>query len=395
MPPPADVILFSTADWNSRYWTNKQHVASQLAERGHRVLYVETVGLRRPGLNRSDAARIIARFQNRLSAAATVRENVWRLSPLTIPFGHRSPLVTYLNGQHLRKRIARWMAANRVVAPMVWTYHPYVRDIPHFIGASKLVYHCADNLGAIPGVDVQSFEAAESKLLAAADVTFTTSRALQERCSAIAGSRAHYFCNVADVAHFGSARGVRQLPADLERIPKPRLGYLGALSDFKLDFDLLEWIAQRRPDWHLVLIGDEREGQADERLARLAGRGNVHLLGWRPYAQLPQYMAGLDVGLLPELVNDYTRAMFPMKFFEYIAAGLPVVSTPLDAIREFSALYRAASGAESFVGEIEASLDHRPQPLALDDQVLVRNCWATRLDSMLNVISAARHHGDP
>jgi glycosyltransferase involved in cell wall biosynthesis len=143
------------------------------------------------------------------------------------------------------------------------------------------------------------------------------------------------------------------------------------------------------------LIGDEREGQADERLARLAKRGNVHLLGWRPYARLPEYMAGLDVGLLPQLVNDYTRAMFPMKFFEYVAAGLPVVSTPLDAIREFSALYRAGSGAASFIAEIGTILDHRPEPIALDDPVLVRNCWATRLDSMLKVIGSARHHGDP
>jgi len=395
MPLPADVILFSTADWNSKYWTNKQHIASQLAERGHRVLYVETVGLRKPGLNRTDAARIVVRLQNGLSAAATVRKNVWRLSPLTIPFGHRSSLITRLNSRHLKKRIARWMAANGVVAPMVWTYHPYVQGVADFVGASKLIYHCADNLGAIPGIDVRSFDAAERKLLASADVIFTTSRTLQERCSTIAGTRAHYFGNVADVAHFGGARRVRELPPELGRIPRPRLGYLGALSDFKLDFNLLESIAERRPDWQLVLIGDEREGQADANLARLAARDNVHVLGWRPYIQLPNYMAGLDVGLLPQLINDYTQAMFPMKFFEYIAAGLPVVSTPLDAIKEFSPLYRVGVDATSFIGEIEANLESPPDPMPLDHPILLKNCWATRLDSMLEVIRCARRHGEP
>jgi glycosyltransferase involved in cell wall biosynthesis len=303
--------------------------------------------------------------------------------------------VTRLNSQHLKTRIARWMTANQVVTPIVWTYHPYVRGIADFVNASNLIYHCADNLGAIPGVDVRSFEAAERKLLACADVVFTTSRVLQGRCSAIVGERAHYFGNVADVAHFGSARRVRQLPPELERIPRPRLGYLGALSDFKLDFDLLGSIADHRPDWQLVLIGDEREGQADARLARLAARENVHMLGWRPYAQLPEYMAGLDVGLLPQLVNDYTQAMFPMKFFEYIAAGLPVVSTPLDAIKEFSSLYRVGADAASFIGEIEANLESRPDPLPLDHPVLVQNCWATRLDNMLEVVGCARRHGKP
>jgi glycosyltransferase involved in cell wall biosynthesis len=395
IPPLADVILFSTADWNSKYWTNKQHIASQLADRGHRVLYVETVGLRRPSLNKSDAARIVSRFRNGLSATASLRQNVWRLSPLTVPFFHSSLLVTRLNSQHLKTRIARWMTANHVVAPIVWTYHPYVRGIADFVNASNLIYHCADNLGAIPGVDVRSFEAAERKLLACANVVFTTSRVLQGRCSAIVGERAHYFGNVADVAHFGNARRVGQLPPELERIPRPRLGYLGALSDFKLDFDLLGSIADHRPDWQLVLIGDEREGQADARLARLATRENVHMLGWRPYAQLPDYMAGIDVGLLPQLVNDYTQSMFPMKFFEYIAAGVPVVSTPLDAIKEFGSLYRLGADAASFIGAIEANLVSPPDPLPLDHPVLLKNCWATRLDNMLEVVGCARRHGKP
>ena len=390
---PEDVILFSTADWKSRYWTNKQHMAARLAARGHRVLYVETVGLRLPGLNALDAGRILARVKRGVAPIARVQDNVWTLSPLTIPFGHRSPAIAAVNGMQLRTRIKGWMSAHDVKSAMVWTYHPYMLDAVKSVDVSRLIYHCADNLGAIPGVDPELFRLAEQALLERADITFTTSRYLQSRCEAVAGSRSHYFGNVADVGHFGKARVAGNIPPELAAIPRPRLGYVGALSDFKIDFDLLARIADDRPDWHLVLIGEERAGQSDDGLRKLAKRRNVHLLGWRCYDDLPRYLSGLDVALLPQLINDYTRAMFPMKFFEYLAAGLPVVSTPLDAIRDFGPICSTAPDSRSFVDAIRKQLSDRPPPLRLDDPILVENSWDARLDKMLEIINSAPMSG--
>src|SRR5258705_3580684 len=256
-----DIILFSTADWYSKYWTNKQHIASQLAARGDRVLYVETVGLRLPVLNAADAKRIVSRLKSGLSPIAEVSDNLWRLSPMTIPFGHQSSVIAGFNQLQLTTRIKRWISGNGVVAPLVWTYHPYMLDAARSINPSKFIYHCADDLGAMPGIDRNSFDQAECKLLAEADVIFTTSHRLQERCAAIAGAWSHYFGNVADISHFAPARAFQALPPEFARIPGPRLGYVGALSDFKVDFDLLTAIVEKRPDWHLVLIGDERHGQ--------------------------------------------------------------------------------------------------------------------------------------
>lgn len=384
--PRRDIILFSTADWYSKYWTNKQHVALRLAARGNRVLYVETVGLRSPGLNVPDAKRIAARLKRGLSPITAISENLWRLSPLTVPFGRRSIIVERFNQLQLTMRIKKWMSTNGIVAPLVWTYHPFMLEAAGSIKPSRVIYHCADDLAAMPGVDRQSFEQAERRLLLRADVTFTTSYCLQERCAAVAGSRSHYLGNVADIAHFAAARLPQALPAEFDKIPGPRLGYAGALSDFKVDFDLLTAIAERRPDWQLVLIGDERHGQADPRLARLARRSNVHLLGWRPYQDLPRYMAALDVALLPQLLNDYTRAMFPMKFFEYLAAGLPIVSTPLDAIRDYRSLYGVGADVTSFLDAIGAALQNRPPKLELDDPILRQNSWDKRLDRMLDII---------
>ena len=386
--PPEDVILFSTADWESRCWTNKQHTATRLAARGHRVLYVETIGLRLPGLNALDAGRILARLKRGVAPIARVQDNVWTLSPLTIPFGHRSPAIAAINAMQLRTRIKGWMSANDVRSPMVWTYHPYMLDAVKSIGASRLVYHCADDLAAMPGIDPEPFKTAERELLERADVTFTTSHYLQSRCEAIAGSRSHYFGNVADLAHFAKARIAGNIPPELNAIPRPRLGYVGALSDFKIDVDLLARIADDQPDWHLVLIGEERAGQSDDGLKKLAQRQNVHLLGWRCYDDLPRYLSGFDVALLPQLINDYTRAMFPMKFFEYLAGGLPVVSTPLDALRDFGKICSTAPDYRSFVDAIRKQLSDRQPPLQLDDPILTENTWDARLDKMLAIVNS-------
>jgi len=390
----SDIVMFSTADWASQYWTNKQHTAARLAARGHRVLYVESVGLRRPGLNRIDAVRLAARLRRGLVAPAQVRDNLWVLSPLTVPMGRRFGAIKAFNDRQLRMRIGDWMRQQKVLRPLIWTYHPFMLEAAEALDPSMIIYHCVDDLGAIPGIDQATFGHAERSLLARADLTFATSHRLQERCAAVAGSRAHYFGNVADVGHFARARHVHDLPPELARIPRPRLGYIGVLSDFKIDFALLETLVSAHRDWHFIFIGDQREGQNSDVVARLILRSNVHFLGSRSYHELPEYMAGFDVALLPQLINDYTRSMFPMKFFEYLAAGLPVVSTPLPALRDFAAVHSLAPDATGFAAAISAALSGRgPAPPGVDKPLLQENSWDARLDQMMAIVetTSARH----
>lgn len=385
--PLADIVLFSTADWAAQYWTNKQHTAARLAARGHRVLYVETVGLRRPGLNQIDAARMASRLMRGLAPPVQVRDNLWVLSPLTVPIDQSRPAVSRFNRWQLRSRIEGWMRGQKISRPMVWTYHPYMLEAAEALGPSMIIYHCVDDLGAVPGVDRTAFDLAERRLLARADLVFTSSLHLQRRCAALAPGRAHYCGNVADIAHFAQARQIRDLPAELTSIPRPRLGYIGVLSDFKLDLSLLEALVARHDDWQFVFIGEQREGQSSASIARMARRPNTHFLGWRAYHDLPRYMAGLDVGLLPQLINEYTQSMFPMKFFEYLAAGLPVVSTALPALRDFSSIHNVARDEPSFSEAIAAELAGRGTgALPLDHPLLQKHSWDMRMDQMMNTI---------
>jgi glycosyltransferase involved in cell wall biosynthesis len=151
---------------------------------------------------------------------------------------------------------------------------------------------------------------------------------------------------------------------------------------------LVERVVARRADWHWVFIGDEREGQSHPIIARLRRRPNVHILGWRPYASLPSYLRAIDIALLPQRLNDYTRAMFPMKFFEYLAAGRRIVGTRLPALAEFEALYHAVASAEDMADTIDRLLA-RPGDavVALDDPILRTHSWATRIDAMLSIVN--------
>jgi glycosyltransferase involved in cell wall biosynthesis len=380
------VVLFSTAEWFWPYWTNKQHIAARLGARGFRVLYVESIGFRRPGLNSIDVMRIWRRVRRVAGPIREVQRNVWVLPPLTIPGSQHLPWAEHINSWQIRTRIESWLRCINSNRPIVWTYHPYVLRVARTLDPTALVYHCVDNIGAVPGIDGAAFDRAERELLASCDRIFTTSPALRDRCAAIAPSRTDYFGNVAEIEHFATARQDGSIPADLAAVPRPRLAYVGVLSDFKIDLELVEYAVAQRLDWHFVFIGDEREGQNSAAIARLKTRANVHFLGWRPYAQLPSYLRGIDVALLPQRINDYTRAMFPMKYFEYLAAGRPVVATPLPALAEFSALHRQANTPEAFIDVIASALA-APSVVPIDHPILQSHSWEARLDAMLNRIA--------
>ena len=390
--PPGDCVMLSTADWSARYWTNKQHTARGLAARGWRVLYVESVGLRSPDMRSGVdlgrlARRLFTGLRDLVLGPREVAPSIWVLSPLVLPAGRTFGLVRAVNRVLLENPIGRFVRAREFRAPMVWTYHPLMLSIPERIGAGRVVYHCVDEIAAMPGVDAAAFNAAEPQLLKRADVVFATSTPLLAKCAAI-NANSFFFSNVADVEHFGRAIGEGPLPAELASIPRPRLGYHGVLSDFKIDFQLLLDVARRRPDWHTVVIGEEREGQADSIVAEMRKLPNVHLLGYRPYADLPEYLRGIDVGLLPVRANAYTRSMFPMKLYEYLAAGIPVVSAPGPFAEGEIAHLRVASGAEGFVGAIEAQLARGKLTAGEAREAVGPHTWDERLARMLSIVAA-------
>lgn len=387
--PPGDCILFATADWDEPYWTNKQHTASELAKMGWRVLYIESVGLRSPkAKSRRDWQRLKARLfkglRSLMLGAPERAPGIFVLSPLVVPAGHRHPLLRRLNRALLKIAIARSLWGRKFQHPLIWTYHPFMLDVVAGMDKGPLLYHCVDDLAAVPGVDAATFREAEDELLRRADVVFATAPALAERCRTI-NPNTHFLPNVVDAEHFGKALQSGPIPSDLACIPEPRLCYHGVLSDFKIDFQLLLDCARLKPEWSWVLIGEEREGQKSPLVAELARLPNVYFLGYKPYAQLPDYLRGMQVGLLPSLINDYTRGMFPMKYYEYLAAGLPVAATPLDFAKASYPGLQVAVSLDGFMAVISSQLQCKGNRKELA-QELGRNTWQRRTLSMLNAL---------
>ncbi len=342
----ADITLLATADWDHPLWTNKQHVACSLAELGHRVLYVESLGLRPPrqaprgpaaAQARSDRGRIWRRLRHGLRPPRRVRPGLWVWSPLVLP-GARGGAALAFNRLVLALGLALWHRLLGLRADWLWTYNPLTLAVLEPRPWRRLIYHGVDAIQAQPGMPAAAIEHWEQRLCRRADAVFVTSPDLLRRLAPL-NPHTRFYPNVADGAHFARALDpALPVPAELAAIPAPRLGFVGAISAYKLDLALLEQLARAHPDWSLVLIGPVGEGDPDTDVAALAALANVHLLGPRPYAALPAYLKGFDLGLLPLRLNAYTQAMFPMKFFEYLAAGLPVVASPIDALQPFADL---------------------------------------------------------
>lgn len=384
---PQSCILFATADWDEPYWTNKQHCANSLAELGTRVLYVESVGLRSPKAGSAkDWGRLWQRLRKGLSSlisgAVERAPGIFVLSPLLVPAGHRHPVTRALNRWLLKAAIARTAGQRHFRKPLIWTYHPFMLDAIEGMDTGSLLYHCVDDLAAVPGVDPEAFRAAERILLQRADVAFATAPSLAEHCRQH-NAKTHFLPNVVDAEHFGRALEPGPIPEDLACIPEPRLCYHGVLSDFKIDFQLLIDAARMKPEWSWVFIGEEREGQKSPLVAELARLPNVHFLGYRPYAVLPDYLRGMQVGLLPSLINDYTRGMFPMKYYEYLAAGLPVAATPLDFQRACPGGIASGAGPDDFVRALGDQLSGGRFSKEGASELIGDNTWGSRCLSML------------
>jgi glycosyltransferase involved in cell wall biosynthesis len=383
----ADIVLLSTADWDNPFWTNKQHVAVELARRGHRVLYVDSLGLRRPSASAQDLGRIARRLLKGLRPPRRVRERLWVWSPLVIPLQGRA-WARYLNRCSLRLGLELWSRWLRLRHDLLWTYNPMTTRLFPTTGFGTVVYHCVDEIEAQRGMPAREIGEAERQLLAAASYCFVTAEHLLEtrrsQCSSI-----HYFPNVADFEHFSKARDAQTLvPKDLATLPRPRIGFVGAISDQKLDLALLRRLATSHPEWSIALIGKIGEGDPWTNIDALRDLKNLHLLGPKPYETLPAYLKGFDVAILPAAMNDYTRSMFPMKFFEYLAAGCPVVSTALPALRAFADVaYLAATHADFVVG-VEKALRGNAPALATRLAVAREHTYERRTARMMDLLEA-------
>lgn len=381
------VVILSTADWRADLWTNKQHTARALRDEGVEVLYVESLALRMPSLAARDRRRIARRISRALRPPVEVEPRIWVWSPLVIPL-HQFAIIRIVNRLYLSALLRLWVRWLRLDKPLMWTYNPITTALVWLPHRSQLVYHCVDNVAVQPGVRASVVNKFEQRLVELADYVFVSSRDLEARWSKVRD--VVYEPNCVDVEHFAAPSG-QNLGDPFGQIPKPRVGFVGAVSSYKLDSELLLDLGIANPAWSIVIIGPREDD--DDEISRFLSLPNVYHIGRVDYVDLPLYMWNLDVGIIPARINAYTKAMFPMKFFEYLAAGLPVVCTKIPALTEFQ--FAASMVDRSEFGKAVVDVLHGNYPAKSQrDRAIDNNTYRERTQRMLHVVRSEGSRAD-
>lgn len=279
------------------------------------------------------------------------------------------------------------VAERGIVRPLLWYYTPMMLGFSGHLPAGAVVYDCMDELSAFRGAPVGLRER-EARLMARADLVFTGGHGLYE-AKRDKHADIHPFPSSVDAAHFGRARNDGAEPADQGGIGRPRIGYYGVIDE-RIDLDLLAAAAEARPDWQFVMVGPVVKISPED----LPRRENIHYLGGKRYEELPEYVGHWDVAVMPFALNESTRFISPTKLPEYLAAGRPVVSTPVaDVVRQYSDLpgVAIARGAKAFVAGIGAALEigtRQPGWLAGVDRMLAGMSWDRTWGAMWAMIAA-------
>jgi len=246
-----------------------------------------------------------------------------------------------------------------------------------------------DDISAHPRIDSASFRAAEARFARRADVVLASSQPLAERMRRL-NRNVYYMANVADTELFSTAQRSGPIDPAVAALPRPRIVFVGAIAGTKLDIRLLIELAELRPQWSVVLVGPVGLGDPLVDLSILGDVPNLHLLGPRCYAELPEVLRGAQAAVIPYKLNQLTASIFPMKVYEYLAAGLPVVATALPSLAEVDGITFAADASEMVAALEQAVSEDSVDARAARARLADGHSWEARLRELAEVVE--RHH---
>ena len=365
-------IVCHAQDWNGDP-LGRTHLMRRLAK-DHRVLWVNSIGYRRPSVSKADAARALKKLKAfAVSRLREVEPNLFTLNPLAIPM-HDKPAIQALNRRLLRWQIRSAMRKLGMADPIGWVANPTAAVVAGRLGESALVYQCADEYSAFTGVNAAALAAFEADIVKRADLVIVSAEPLRESKSRLNANTVLVRHGV-DFEHFRKAIDPATIvPREVADLPKPVIGFFGLVADW-VDVDLMAKIARRFPQGTLLIVG-----KVATDVSALEQEPNVRMIGRKPYEELPAYCKAFDVAILPFRLNTLTHNANPLKIREYLAAGLPVVSSPLPEV-EAVGLCRIGRDDEGFIKEIEAALTD-PGPKAERSDAIRHESWDARADEV-------------
>jgi len=360
---PANLLCFSHLRWDFVY-QRPQHLISRFA--AYQTVYF----LEEPVFDARGTAQL---------AFAERDDNITIIVP-HLPAG----LSEQQNNTLLTSLLDRFLEPRNLDDFVFWYYSPMPLLFSDKHIPKVTIYDCMDELSAFKNAS-REISTMEKKLMGKADLVFTGGRSLYE-AKKQQHSNIHLFPSSIDKAHFRKARSNKQQPADQRDINGVKLGFYGVIDE-RFDIQLIKGIADNRPDWQIILIGPVVKIDP----ATLPSNANIHYLGQKGYDELPAYLSGWDIALIPFAINESTRFISPTKTPEYLAAGIPVISTPVkDVVDPYGKekLVHIATNAADFVSaaEQELSFKNKTQWLARTDLFLADMSWDVTAGNMLKLV---------
>lgn len=381
-----DIVCMSFVTWDD-HWATPQQQMSRLA-RHNRIFFVDqpiSPASFFTGMRRRDA--VMRQFRRWREGYREVAKNVYAGSPPPVLPLRNFKLVNAVNAMFMRRWLARQVRQLKLREPIYWNFQPAMPGIGTAVEPSLSVYHCVDDFSGVPNwwnlrASVRAREAASCR---EADVVICTGRMLVEERRPL-NPNIHFVPEGADVELFATAReGGTAVPDDIAGLKGKVVGYVG-VADFRLDTELLAYIAEQQPDWSLAIIGPIKGDTRN--LQRLRSIRNVHFFGNRPITALPAYLKAIDVCLIPYVLNDFTHHIFPLKLYEYMAAGKPIVATDMEEMRAYdgNGLTIARSNDE-FIAAVRRALVGDSPELADDRaRAATTESWDHRVEEVSRIL---------
>jgi len=382
------IICFGGEDWWYHHPHSKAHLMRRFARAGNKVIFLNSISLGLPSLAHKDILpRISRKLRSYSKLARQTAEGITVVSPASLPF-FGSSVARAINRGLLRAQIQRLMSNRSFSKPILWIAIPTAAEMIGCFDESVVIYHISDKYDANTmdhATDPAVIRKLHEKAIEGADLIFYSGRKLLSEATS-GRDRSYLLEQAVDFDHWARldrrvSSGDLKLAAEIERIPRPRLGYFGAIEPWLVDQELIKKAARERPDWQWVFIGNRSRGLEIEDLP------NTHFLPPVAYDDLPSYAAGFDVCVLPwETEQAFTSYGSAIKVREYLATGKPVVIAPLPEYEPLADVLRIARSRDHFLSlvadalnESDAGAAERRQAAVADGTWDARAEWASQL----------------
>ncbi len=379
------IICFGGEDWWYHHPHSKNHLMRRFARAGNKVIFVNSISMGLASVaNKDFLQRVTRKLRSYAKLARTTDDRVTVVSPVVLPF-FGSAVARAANRRLLGAQIGLLARQRRLSRPILWIAIPTAVEMIGRFRESLVIYHVSDKYDANTmdhTTDPALIRQLHDRAIDAADIIFYSGRKLLEEATR-GRERSFLLEQAVDFAHWSRVgNGQLEVAPEIARIPRPRLGYFGAIEPWLVDQELIKRAASERPSWQWVFIGNRSRGLDIERLP------NTHFLPAVPYQDLPRYAAGFDVCVLPwETEQPFTSYGSAIKVREYLATGKPVVISPLPEYEPLRNVLRIARSRDEFFRLVAEALEERnPEAVQKRQAAVAHGTWDARAEWVSKLI---------